>query len=622
MNPKLSIIIPCFNSAATLEAAISSCFSQGFSEAEFEIVLIDDGSNDTTRTLIETLADKHPTTIKYHFHTQNQGGGASRNTGAKIAQGDVIFFLDSDDLLPPNTLQKMYQHLISKKCDGVGINTSIKFIGDTTENVQATHTFNRVGEKIQLTDLLQKNGMCSLYSTFMVTASAFTNTGGYPTAHGFDTQGFAWRFLAAGLYAETVPGASYLHRVGAGASYYVREYNQGKINFNWYEIFCEHAALFTADAIRFLERFNCADFTRNIFDELRLRDTVFAATPQTHTLPANKGTSVPRASLVGYWYRIRAKIRTYRTQDTVLKGFALELLFTYQDIQSRIFSSRPFINLYAYFNLRVRKLLRVHFRITASASTETVDVVIPTIGKDFELFDTYIAYLKKNLRAPIGNIYVVSSASETALIEYCAKHNLQFIDERSVLGYGKEKITYIANGINRSGWLFQQLLKLSGDVFVQSKKYVIVDSDTLLIAPHYFIENDKTVFFENREWNEPYFESFEKLFGIKAPHALSLTSHMMLFDVERLREMKAMIVKRHNTTWDMAYITCCDKRNPSGISDYETYAQWQLAYHPQEVRCVPFYNASIKRSVFAANPQKIKSIAKRAQSLSVHSYNR
>lgn len=47
--------------------------------------------------------------------------------------------------------------------------------------------------------------------------------------------------------------------------------------------FFEHAALFTADAIRFLERFNCADFTRNIFDELRLRDTVFAATPQnTH----------------------------------------------------------------------------------------------------------------------------------------------------------------------------------------------------------------------------------------------------------------------------------------------------------------------------------------------------
>lgn len=100
---------------------------------------------------------------------RSQGGGASRNTGAKIAQGDVLFFLDSDDLLPPNTLQKMYRHLISKKCDGVGINTSIKFIGDTIENVQATHTFNRVGEKIQLTDLLQKNGMCSLYSTFMVT---------------------------------------------------------------------------------------------------------------------------------------------------------------------------------------------------------------------------------------------------------------------------------------------------------------------------------------------------------------------------------------------------------------------------------------------------------------------
>jgi glycosyltransferase involved in cell wall biosynthesis len=622
MNPKLSIIIPCFNSATTLEAAVNSCFLQGFDPTDFEIVLIDDGSRDTTRDMIQTLAQQYPTTIRYRFHEKNQGGGASRNTGASIAHGAVLFFLDSDDLLPEGTLAKMYQHLASKKCDGVGINTSIKFIGNDTANIQTIHTFNRVVEKILLADLLQKSGMCSLYSTFMLTADAFVRTGGYPTTHGFDTQGLAWRFLSAGLYAETVPGAAYLHRVQAGASYYVREYNQGKVNFNWHTIFSEHASLLTPDTIRFLEQFDCADFTRNIFDELAARDHVFASTPQTHSLPRNNNTSVSRTSLKGYWYRIRSKIRRLTVRNAQLKAWLVEFLLTYQDIESRLRSTHPIRTIFAYIGLRLRKIFRVHFVVTAPIPHETIDIVIPTIGKDFELFGTYIDYLKKNLCAPIGKIYVVSHESEAALIAYCSEHNLHFVDERSVLGYGKEKITYVANGINRSGWLFQQLLKLSGDVFVESQKYVIVDSDTLLVQPHYFIENGKTVFFENREWNETYFKSFKKLFGITAPHPLSLTSHMMLFDVARLREMKDMIVKTHNTSWDQAYIACCDISDPSGISDYETYAQWMIAYHPAEVTCVPFYNMSLTRRAFSDSQNTFAQMKKRAQSLSVHSYNR
>src|SRR5436190_906289 len=82
--------------------------------------------------------------------------------------------------------------------------------------------------------LLEKNGvLCPLYSTFMHTKKAFETVGGYPTEHGFDTQGFAWRFLAAGFTAYTCPDTSYYHRINYKLSYYLRETEQGKVNYNW-----------------------------------------------------------------------------------------------------------------------------------------------------------------------------------------------------------------------------------------------------------------------------------------------------------------------------------------------------------------------------------------------------
>jgi hypothetical protein len=276
----------------------------------------------------------------------------------------------------------------------------------------------------------------------------------------------------------------------------------------------------------------------------------------------------------------------------------------------------------AYVTLRLKKGIRRDFnRSDKQTLTDTIDIVIPTIGKDLPVFRLYIAHLRANLTHTIGNIYVVSSAHEEALQAYCQEQGLVFIDETTVLGYGKDHISYQVHGHNRSGWLFQQLLKLSGDTFVTSTKYIIIDSDTLIVRPLSFMESGRGVFFESNEWNEPYFIAVESLFGFRAPHPLSLTSHMMIFDVARLQEMKAAIEARHQVRWDEAYITCCDKTNPSGISDYETYAQWMIQTHPNEVYTTPFYNASLGRKAFFEKKLTGDTFANHAHSLSLHSYN-
>lgn len=244
---KLSIIIPCFNCQDTLEEAVASVYRQDLTEP-FEIVLVDDGSTDGTKALMADLAGRYDH-LRYFHHEKNMGGGATRNTAVAKATGEVISCLDSDDYLGDGTLGRMLQLLREKNCDGVGVATSIKFNGRNAEDISYIDHFAYVGEKIPFGNLFRKEGQpyCSLYSVFMFTKKAFTMAGGYPTEHGFDTQGFAWRFLANGLSAYTCPNTTYFHRVNFHQSYYLREYAAGKANDNWRKILLEFFYLFNEE---------------------------------------------------------------------------------------------------------------------------------------------------------------------------------------------------------------------------------------------------------------------------------------------------------------------------------------------------------------------------------------
>ncbi len=99
----VSIIIPCYNAEANLDATIASVQAQ--TSGDWEIVAIDDGSADATYVKLQKLAaeDKRIRVI----HQENQGVSASRNNGIRNAVGDIIYFLDSDDLIEPGLVDKL-----------------------------------------------------------------------------------------------------------------------------------------------------------------------------------------------------------------------------------------------------------------------------------------------------------------------------------------------------------------------------------------------------------------------------------------------------------------------------------------------------------------------------------
>lgn len=96
---KISVVIPTYNSGETIIRAIDSVFSQSIDEP-IEVIIIDDGSTDNTRNLI----NKYPNSIKY-FYQKNKGVASARNMGISKSQGSYIAFLDADDEWLPHKLE-------------------------------------------------------------------------------------------------------------------------------------------------------------------------------------------------------------------------------------------------------------------------------------------------------------------------------------------------------------------------------------------------------------------------------------------------------------------------------------------------------------------------------------
>ncbi len=101
MTPFFSVVIPVYNRAAELGTALDSVLAQ--SDRDFEIVVVDDGSKDDPKAVVEAFGDPRIRCIVQ----PNGGGGAARNAGIGVAQGEYVAFLDSDDVFLPHHLAAM-----------------------------------------------------------------------------------------------------------------------------------------------------------------------------------------------------------------------------------------------------------------------------------------------------------------------------------------------------------------------------------------------------------------------------------------------------------------------------------------------------------------------------------
>lgn len=115
MNQTISVIVPVYNVASYLPQCVESILSQDY--RDLEVILIDDGSTDRSGEICDRYgaADSRVRVI----HQKNGGGAAAKNAGLRIASGEYLSFVDSDDYLEPNVYGMMLETLLTHQADAV-----------------------------------------------------------------------------------------------------------------------------------------------------------------------------------------------------------------------------------------------------------------------------------------------------------------------------------------------------------------------------------------------------------------------------------------------------------------------------------------------------------------------
>ena len=105
---KVSVVMPAYNAAATLQASMDSVFAQ--THADVELLVIDDCSKDASQDIVQSMAAREPRLVPIRM-SRNSGVAAARNAGIEAATGTHIAFLDSDDRWLPDKLSQQLAHM-------------------------------------------------------------------------------------------------------------------------------------------------------------------------------------------------------------------------------------------------------------------------------------------------------------------------------------------------------------------------------------------------------------------------------------------------------------------------------------------------------------------------------
>ena len=195
MSPRVSVLIPCYNAGRYLSAALDSVLAQTYQD--FEIIVVDDGSQDDSGA----VAARYPR-VRY-FHNAHSGISVTRNLAISKAGGEILVFLDADDLWEPEKLEKQVAYLDSHPdCQLVYTLVRNFFDGDPTAMTQRQE------------QLLNAN-MDNCLVTCCIRRSLYETYGGYREdyAYGEDTH-WVTRLWAAGINMKhCIPEALYLRRI-------------------------------------------------------------------------------------------------------------------------------------------------------------------------------------------------------------------------------------------------------------------------------------------------------------------------------------------------------------------------------------------------------------------------
>jgi len=208
MQLEYSFIIPVFNRPQEIQELLESFLLVSF-PTYFEIVIVEDGSTETSQNVIQSFSDK--LNISY-YSKENSGPGDSRNFGMKKAKGNYFIILDSDCLIPPNYLETVDRFLGSTYFDCYG----------GADTAHASFTSLQKAINYVMTSFLTTGGIRGNIRSITkfeprsfnmgISKKAFEATAGFSKIHPGEDPDLSQRILKAELESTFIPNAAVFHK--------------------------------------------------------------------------------------------------------------------------------------------------------------------------------------------------------------------------------------------------------------------------------------------------------------------------------------------------------------------------------------------------------------------------
>lgn len=221
----ISYVMPAYNCAKTIASSVASIYKSNFVKGD-ELVIVNDVSSDSTLSIVTNLSKKYPNikviTPKYHL-----GGGGARNLCIENTKNELIFCLDSDNILERNSTKLLKNVLTTSLFDIVSFER-LKYFKISTKAVDHEWRFELAN--YDSSNYLTTQKVPGASGNYLYTKKSWIQSGGYPVeSSALDTWGFGLRQVMTGSLMTVVPKTYYYHRYGYN-SYWVRESRKHNIS--------------------------------------------------------------------------------------------------------------------------------------------------------------------------------------------------------------------------------------------------------------------------------------------------------------------------------------------------------------------------------------------------------